>query len=211
MFASSIERACGNRFCSMPITKTASNSRPFALCSVISVTRPEPSRLRGQRIGVGDQRDLLQEARERRLLRARARTRARRRRAPGRFSMRPDASIVRSASSSSITPVRSSSALEQVADAAARRRGRAARPSARGTPRTERAGGGARGRRSSDRSSASQSERPRSRRWPTRRSTLGVADAAARLVDDAPQRDLVGSGCRARCRYAIASLISARS
>ena len=54
----------------MPITKTALNSRPFALCSVISVTRPGAA-LGGQRIGIGRQRDLLQEARERGLLGAR--------------------------------------------------------------------------------------------------------------------------------------------
>ena len=38
--------------------KTIGYSRPLALCSVISVTRPSSSRAR---VGVGDERDLLQE------------------------------------------------------------------------------------------------------------------------------------------------------
>jgi hypothetical protein len=43
MSFSSIERECGKIPSSMPIMKTARNSRPFALWIVISVTRPPSS------------------------------------------------------------------------------------------------------------------------------------------------------------------------
>ena len=60
--------------------KTTGYSRPFALCSVISVTRPSSSLAR---VGVGDERDLLEEDVEPVVARARRRrrTRARPRRA----------------------------------------------------------------------------------------------------------------------------------
>ena len=62
---SSIERECGKIPSSIPIMKTARNSSPFALWSVISVTRLA---LAADRVLVGEERDLLEEAGERRLL-----------------------------------------------------------------------------------------------------------------------------------------------
>ena len=62
---SSIERECGKIPSSIPIRNTARNSSPFALWIVISVTSDS---LVGERVLVGDERDLLQERRQRRLL-----------------------------------------------------------------------------------------------------------------------------------------------
>ena len=45
----------------MPVRKTTGNSSPLAVCSVISVTMPPWSASLGDLVGVGDQRDLLEE------------------------------------------------------------------------------------------------------------------------------------------------------
>ena len=105
--------------------------------------------------------------------------------------MRPCASIVRSASSASITPVRassvsSSSPTEQLDRLIAQ----LVHEPAEGA---HRARGGGRARPApSGSSSASQSERPLKPGGGGQPIDARIADAAAGLVDDAPQRDLVG-------------------
>ena len=53
---------CGNTPSSSPVRNTTGNSRPLAVCSVISVTTPLVVLTVRDLVGVGDQRDPLQEA-----------------------------------------------------------------------------------------------------------------------------------------------------
>ena len=95
---SSIARECGNTPSSMPMMNTIGNSRPLALWSVISVTRPSSSRSAS---ASASSAICCRNSSSEPSLGASRRTRAPTRTSSSRFSIRPCASIVRSASSAS--------------------------------------------------------------------------------------------------------------